>query len=47
MSVENINFVFSVGGDDKNSSSWILKDWQYYNEKRIWGSFIIYLKKIM
>lgn len=40
MSVENINFVFSVGGDDKkNSSSWILKDWQYYNEKRIWGSF--------
>ena len=34
MSVEDINFIFSVGGDDKkNSSSWILKDWQYYHEK--------------
>jgi cytidyltransferase-like protein len=40
MSVEDINFIFSVGGDDKkNSSSWILKDWQYYHEKRIWGAF--------
>ena len=40
MSVDNINFVFSVGGDDKkNSSSWILKNWQYYHEKRLWGSF--------
>ena len=40
MSVDNINFVFSVGGDDKkNSSSWILKNWQYYHEERLWGSF--------
>ena len=40
MSVDNINFVFSVGGDDKkNSSSWVLKNWQYYHEKRLWGSF--------
>ena len=40
MSVEGIEFKFSVGGDDKkNSSSWILKEWQYYHEKRIWGSF--------
>tara|TARA_B100000212_G_scaffold341272_1_gene323980 strand:+ start:61 stop:834 length:774 start_codon:yes stop_codon:yes gene_type:complete len=40
MTVPDINFLFSVGGDDKkNSSSWILKEWQYYNEKRIWGSF--------
>ena len=40
MSVEGINFIFSVGGDDKkNSSSWILKDWQYYKEDRIWGAF--------
>ena len=40
MSVDNIKFEFSVGGDDKkNSSSWILKDWQYYHEKRLWGSF--------
>jgi cytidyltransferase-like protein len=40
MSVDNISFQFSVGGDDKkNSSSWILKNWQYYHEKRLWGSF--------
>jgi cytidyltransferase-like protein len=40
MSVDNISFQFSVGGDDKkNSSSWMLKNWQYYHEKRLWGSF--------
>lgn len=40
MSVENINFKFSIGGDDKkNSSSWILKSWQYSEEDRIWGKF--------
>ena len=40
MSVEEINFIFNVGGDDKkNSSSWILKKWQYYHEDRIWGAF--------
>lgn len=40
MSVAGIDFVFSVGGDNKkNSSSWILKKWQYYHEERIWGSF--------
>ena len=40
MSVDGVEFLFSVGGDDKkNSSSWILKEWQYYHEKRIWGSF--------
>ena len=40
MSVAKIKFEFSVGGDDKkNSSSWILKNWQYYHEKRLWGSF--------
>ena len=40
MSLKDIEFLFSVGGDDKkNSSSWILKDWQYYHEERIWGSF--------
>jgi len=40
MSVDGIEFLFSVGGDDKkNSSSWILKKWQYYNEERLWGSF--------
>jgi cytidyltransferase-like protein len=25
--------------DKKNSSSWILKEWQYYHEERLWGSF--------
>ncbi len=40
MSVKDVNFLFSVGGDNKkNSSSWILKNWQYYKEDRIWGSF--------
>ena len=40
MSLDNIEFLFSVGGDDKkNSSSWILKKWQYYYEERLWGSF--------
>jgi cytidyltransferase-like protein len=40
MSVEGVNFLFSVGGDDKkNSSSWILNKWQYYFEERKWGSF--------
>jgi cytidyltransferase-like protein len=40
MSVDNIKFEFSVGGDDKkNSSSWILKNWQYPHEERLWGYF--------
>ena len=40
MSVDGIEFLFSVGGDNKkNSSSWILKNWQYYHEERLWGSF--------
>lgn len=40
MSIENIEFKFGVGGDDKkNSSSWILKEWQYDSEERIWGKF--------
>ena len=40
MTVSGIEFLFSVGGDDKkNSSSWILKKWQYYQEDRLWGEF--------
>ena len=40
MGIENIKFKFSVGGDNKlNSSSWILKKWQYPHEERIWGQF--------
>ncbi len=40
MAVSGINFEFSVGGDDKkNSSSWILKNWKYDKERRVWGEF--------
>ena len=40
MSVRGITFEFSVGGDDKkNSSSWILKNWKYDKERRVWGEF--------
>ena len=40
MSVDGVEFLFGVGGSDKkNSSSWILKKWQYYEEKRLWGEF--------
>ena len=40
MSVSGIKFEFSVGGDDKkNSSSWILKNWKFEKERRIWGEF--------
>ena len=40
MEINNITFEFGVGGDDKaNSSSWILKDWQYDQETRVWGKF--------
>ena len=47
MLVDGIEFLFSIGGDDKkNSSSWILKEWQYYSEERLWGGLsIIYFKK--
>ena len=40
MSVAGIEFLFGVGGNNKkNSSSWILNNWQYYFEERQWGSF--------
>lgn len=40
MSVSGIEFLFGVGGNDKkNSSSWILNNWQYYFEDREWGAF--------
>ena len=40
MILNDIDFLFSIGGDDKkNSSSWILKEWKYYKEDRLWGSF--------
>ncbi|MCP4832619.1 MAG: adenylyltransferase/cytidyltransferase family protein [Gammaproteobacteria bacterium] len=35
-----LKFEFGVGGEDKkNSSSWILKEWKYFTEKRVWGEF--------
>lgn len=40
MSVKGIDFEFGVGGEDKkNSSSWILKNWQGESENRVWGKF--------
>ncbi len=45
--VKNIKFEFEVGGKDKkNSSSEILKNWNYPKEERVWGSFYnLYLDK--
>jgi len=35
-----LSFEFGVGGTNKkNSSSWILKEWKYFTEKRVWGEF--------
>ena len=40
MIVKDIEFKFGIGGNDKkNSSSWLLKNWKYGSENRIWGSF--------
>lgn len=40
MDLDGVNFLFEVGGSDKeNSSSWILKNWQYESEERVWGKF--------
>ena len=40
MRIKDILFEFGVGGEDKkNSSSWILKDYQYDKEERVWGEF--------
>ena len=40
MDVEGYEFEFAVGGDNKaNSSSWILKEWQYPTVRRVWGEF--------
>lgn len=40
MQVDGYEFKFAVGGEYKaNSSSWILKEWQYPTERRVWGEF--------
>ena len=38
MSVQDVEFVFGVGGEDKkNSSSWILSEWKEPKTERPWG----------
>ena len=40
MQAQGYSFKFGVGGENKaNSSSWILKEWQYPSERRVWGEF--------
>ncbi len=40
MDVKGIEFAFEVGGKEKkNSSSWILKNWKFESEHRVWGKF--------
>lgn len=40
MIVDGIEFIFSVGGDEKiNSSSSLLKNWNFDSEERTWGVF--------
>lgn len=40
MLLEDINFIFGVGGENKmNSSSWILKKHMLESEERLWGKF--------
>lgn len=40
MEVEGYKFIFGIGGEHKaNSSSWILKEWKYPSERRVWGEF--------
>ena len=40
LTVSGIEFIFSVGGEDKkNSSSSILKKWKYQDMERTWGKY--------
>jgi cytidyltransferase-like protein len=40
MIFDDVEFVFGVGGEDKkNSSSWILKEWQSPTTARPWGEY--------
>lgn len=37
---EDVEFVFGVGGEDKkNSSSWILSEWDKPTTQRLWGKY--------
>jgi cytidyltransferase-like protein len=43
LKINNLSFVFGVGGEDKkNSSSWILSEWKHLSEQRVWGKFLTY-----
>jgi len=36
----NLSFKFGIGGEDKkNSSSWILKEWEKPTTQRLWGKY--------
>jgi len=38
--IDRVSFAFGVGGEDKkNSSSWILKDWEAPKVEREWGHY--------
>lgn len=40
MAIDGVEFLFSIGGDTKlNSSSLILKEWNYPRTDRVWGFF--------
>jgi cytidyltransferase-like protein len=40
MTVDGVEFVFGVGGEDKrNSSSWILEEWKAPKTERPWGYY--------
>ena len=40
MVFDDVNFVFGVGGEDKkNSSSWILNEWDKPTTSRLWGKY--------
>jgi cytidyltransferase-like protein len=40
MTVDSVEFVFGVGGDNKaNSSSWILDEWKAPKTERTWGYY--------
>jgi mannose-6-phosphate isomerase-like protein (cupin superfamily) len=40
MAFEDVEFVFGVGGEDKkNSSSWILEEWNKPRTQRAWGNY--------
>ena len=40
MAIDNVEFIFGVGGEDKkNSSSWILEEWKAPKTVRQWGYY--------